>query len=73
MSRELVELRVVKPAPPADLVPCLECGKCCTYVAVGIIARKYLAEGLSPRRRATAPATPTSATRHAPEGEGDAA
>ena len=28
----------VIPAAPAGLVPCTECGKCCTYVAVGINA-----------------------------------
>ena len=37
MSRKLVELPVLK-TPRTDLVPCLECGKCCTYVAVGINA-----------------------------------
>lgn len=26
------------PVAPAGLVPCTECGKCCTYVAVGINA-----------------------------------
>jgi Fe-S-cluster containining protein len=34
------------PAAPAGLVPCTSCGKCCTYVAVGI----------------NAPTTPRSAT-----------
>ena len=40
MSRKLVELTVLQPAPlKADgLVQCLDCGKCCTYVAVGINA-----------------------------------
>jgi hypothetical protein len=28
----------VIPARPAELVPCTSCGKCCTYVAVGINA-----------------------------------
>ena len=32
-----IPLPVIPPAP-AGLVPCTECGKCCTYVAVGINA-----------------------------------
>lgn len=39
MSEKRRELPVIQPAPRGDeLVPCLECGKCCTYVAVGINA-----------------------------------
>lgn len=33
-----IPLPVVSEPPAAPLVPCLECGKCCTYVAVGINA-----------------------------------
>ena len=32
-----IPLPVLPPAP-ATLVPCTECGKCCTYVAVGVNA-----------------------------------
>jgi uncharacterized protein len=38
VSEKRRELPVIQPAPRAGLVPCLECGKCCTYVAVGINA-----------------------------------
>jgi Fe-S-cluster containining protein len=41
MSRKRVELTVLQPPPPRKddgLVACLDCGKCCTYVAVGINA-----------------------------------
>jgi Fe-S-cluster containining protein len=37
MTRTLLELPVLRPEGP-ELVPCLECGRCCTYVAVGINA-----------------------------------
>lgn len=33
-----IPLPVIAETPAAPLVPCLECGKCCTYVAVGINA-----------------------------------
>jgi hypothetical protein len=33
-----IELPMIAETPPTPLVPCLECGKCCTYVAVGINA-----------------------------------
>ncbi len=33
-----VNLPVIQDAPPADRVSCLQCAKCCTYVAVGINA-----------------------------------
>ena len=29
-------MRIPLPMAPAPLVPCTECGKCCTYVSVGI-------------------------------------
>lgn len=38
MSRKLIELPVLQPAPRDRLVRCLDCGECCTYVAVGINA-----------------------------------
>jgi uncharacterized protein len=31
-------LSLLEPKPPPALVPCLECGKCCTYVGIGINA-----------------------------------
>lgn len=33
-----IELPMIGETPPPPLVPCTECGKCCTYVAVGINA-----------------------------------
>jgi len=33
-----IQLPMIAETPPAPLVPCVECGKCCTYVAVGINA-----------------------------------
>lgn len=33
-----IPLPMISETPAAPLVPCLECGKCCTYVAVGINA-----------------------------------
>jgi Fe-S-cluster containining protein len=33
-----IPLPMVAEPPATPLVPCLECGKCCTYVAVGINA-----------------------------------
>jgi Fe-S-cluster containining protein len=33
-----IELPMITETPPASPVPCTECGKCCTYVAVGINA-----------------------------------
>jgi Fe-S-cluster containining protein len=33
-----IPLPMAAEPPAAPLVPCLECGKCCTYVAVGINA-----------------------------------
>jgi len=33
-----IQLPMIAETPPTPLVPCIECGKCCTYVAVGINA-----------------------------------
>ena len=38
MIRRPIELPMLPSSAPDGLVPCLECGKCCTYVAVGINA-----------------------------------
>ena len=34
--RKLLPLRMAEPAAPRPLKACTECGKCCTYVSVGI-------------------------------------
>jgi Fe-S-cluster containining protein len=37
-TRRVIELPVLPAQPDDGLVPCLECGRCCTYVGVGINA-----------------------------------
>jgi Fe-S-cluster containining protein len=38
MNRRPLELPLLPASRADELVPCLECGRCCTYVAVGINA-----------------------------------